>query len=197
MEETTKRFQNRVSSTPNRRRIKIISQTPTEIVANIEMDDNPTVVGTPISADVLNEWDSDVLLAKQKCVTAETNAANALAVANLADGKSDNATTLATTAGEIANEAKTIAQKAIEQVITKQGTKVTENGVVMENFNADTKVNIAQSSANKALVTDNLGNVVTSSIIPVGDMKIYQEEDDESGFSLVIEFPEQNEIIGG
>ena len=47
-------FVDRVSATPNRRKIKIISQTADEIIADIEMADNPTESGTAINAEMLN-----------------------------------------------------------------------------------------------------------------------------------------------
>ena len=47
-------FKDRVSNTPNRRKIKIISQTADEIIADIEMADNPTESGTAINAEMLN-----------------------------------------------------------------------------------------------------------------------------------------------
>ena len=47
-------FKNRISSTPNRRKLKIINQTADEILADIEMADNPTEEGTAINAEILN-----------------------------------------------------------------------------------------------------------------------------------------------
>ena len=52
--EEKKVFKNRISSTPNRRKIKIINQTADEILADIEMADNPTEEGTVINAEILN-----------------------------------------------------------------------------------------------------------------------------------------------
>ena len=47
-------IKNRISSTPNRRKLKIINQTADEILADIEMADNPTEEGTAINAEILN-----------------------------------------------------------------------------------------------------------------------------------------------
>lgn len=55
-------FQNRQADNLNRRRIKIISQTPTEIIADIERADSNVVVdGTPIDANTFNAWKQNVV----------------------------------------------------------------------------------------------------------------------------------------
>ncbi len=64
--ETTKRFEDRKSAFPNRRRLTILSQTPNTIIADVERADEPITEngvvkeGTPVTADVLNEWDGKV-----------------------------------------------------------------------------------------------------------------------------------------
>lgn len=149
-------FVDRVSDTPNRRKIKIISQTADEIIADIEMADNATVEGTPITASKMNEWDEIISTAKTKSDTAYTNAN---------DSKTDSSTALlnSTTALNQANfalqkseEAKTKANEALSQVVEKQGTKVYVNDECVSMFNSDIK-------ADKIYV-DNIKNNLENSI---------------------------------
>ena len=70
-------FKNREGSNLNRRKIKIISQTPTEIIADIERADNVTEEGTKINAEMFNNFEAQIN-------TASTNSTEALDKANIA-----------------------------------------------------------------------------------------------------------------
>ena len=51
-------FNDRQGTNLNRKRLTIISQTPTEIIADIERADNPTQEGTKINASVFNNFEN-------------------------------------------------------------------------------------------------------------------------------------------
>lgn len=92
-------FNDRESQNPNRRKLKIVSQSPNEIIADIERAD--TVIGaegTPINAKLLNDWNAVI-------TTAENNATSAVV-------KADSAVSMANTANNISNSAKQTATAA-------------------------------------------------------------------------------------
>ena len=108
-------FQDRTGTNLNRKKIKIISQTPTEIIADIERADTPVIEGTTINASVFNGFQNEINLAN-------TNASTALTSANLANTSSleakeiaSEAKTESVTATSIANDAKATALSAIEK----------------------------------------------------------------------------------
>lgn len=47
-------FTDRQSIHPNRKKLTIVSQVGNELIVDVEMADQPSVVGTPINASVLN-----------------------------------------------------------------------------------------------------------------------------------------------
>lgn len=51
----TIQFKDRVSTYPNRRKLKIISQVGNDMVADIEFADEATQQGTPINATTMNK----------------------------------------------------------------------------------------------------------------------------------------------
>lgn len=70
-----KRFKDRVSEFPNRRRLKILSQTVDELIVNVEREEgNVSEQGTPINAQVFNDWEKSVSEAKSDAVDAKTKA---------------------------------------------------------------------------------------------------------------------------
>lgn len=90
----------------------------------------------------------------------------------------------------ISNEAKEIAEEALEQVVEKQGTKVYEHGELVSAFNADKKLSTVQgeTNSNKILVTDENGVVEPSNIIPLGNgIKLYTEVDENNDVLLIFE----------
>ena len=84
-------FQDRTGSNLNRKKIKIISQTPTEIIADIERADTPIIEGTTINASVFNTFQNEI-------DTANTKAQNAH---DLATSASNSATTALSKATEV------------------------------------------------------------------------------------------------
>ena len=113
-------FKDRTGTNLNRKRIKIITQTPTEIIADIERADNVTEEGTAINAAVFNAFQTSI-------DTALNNASSALTSANQASSSSTNALNLATSANTNASNALQTAQEASNRVptFTLNGTSLT------------------------------------------------------------------------
>lgn len=84
-------FKDRISKYPNRKRLKIISQSASEIVADVVNADSPQVEGTEINAKLLNQWqeviektEGNATLAKTKVAEAIENSKNALETSQFA-----------------------------------------------------------------------------------------------------------------
>lgn len=90
-------FKDRVGTNLNRKRIKIISQTPTEIIADVERADTITEEGTQINASIFNTFQTDIN-------TANNNASQALSLANNAITEASKAVSDSTYAKNKANE---------------------------------------------------------------------------------------------
>ena len=121
-------FNDRLGTNLNRKRIKIISQTPTEIIADVERADTVTQEGTKINASVFNAFQASIDEAKQTSTTALTQATTALTNATQATldatealSQITSATTNASTALTTANSANTTATSAL----TKANTNAT------------------------------------------------------------------------
>ncbi len=103
-------FRNRQSTNPNRRRLTIIEQQGNEMLVDMSRaDTNVTEEGTPLNADVLNQWNRSV-------DESESRSTNAVNTANQANTKSDNALSKATTAESNSTAAKNSAASALNQV---------------------------------------------------------------------------------
>lgn len=72
-------FKDRVCAHPYRKKLTIISQTPTEIIADIERADAVQEDGTPINASVFNAWDEKV---ENACDCANASLAKVTAIEN-------------------------------------------------------------------------------------------------------------------
>lgn len=140
-------FKDRISENPNRRKIKIVSQTADEIIADIEYADNASQEGTPVNAAKLNEIRTAVTNAENNSSQALTTASGASATAGDADAKAGQALTNSQNAVTTANSAYSKADEALTQVVNMQGTKVKVNGSIVSEFDADTKVDVNTYSA--------------------------------------------------
>ncbi len=167
MEE--KIFKNLEDENLKRRKITILKQTGNVIEADVEFAGEIDSEATPITAEIMNEF--------------QQNIKNAVSRADKFEG-------LAEGARIISNEAKEIAEEALEQVVEKQGTKVYEHGELVSAFYADKKLSTVQgeTNSNKILVTDENGVVEPSNIIPLGNgTKLYTEIDENNDVSLIFE----------
>lgn len=112
------KFVNRVSQFPNRKVIKIVEETEDGLVADVVNDDRGLVnSGTPLSAEIFDEWDEVVATANSTANEAKTLAGQASIDAGAAlDG--------AELAKINAADALSIAKEARETVVNNGGTRV-------------------------------------------------------------------------
>ncbi len=145
-------FKDRQGQNLNRKKIKIISQTPTEIVADIERFDNVTEEGTKINASVFNAFQSEINESSRKVTSAVTTANEALTTANQANLKSDNAVQSANSSLENSNQAVTTANTANTNSIE---AVTTANTAFTNSEQAVSDSSIALTNSNNAIVTAN------------------------------------------
>ena len=108
-------FKDRTGTNLNRKRIKIISQTPTEIIADIERADNVSEEGTTINAAVFNSFQSSIDTATTNANQANSNATNAL---NMATTANNNATSALQAAQDVSNRVPTFTLSGTTLTIT-------------------------------------------------------------------------------
>ena len=139
-------FENRHSSTPHRRKITFQGQDP--VYADIELADNPDNAGTAITADILNQMNSEI----------------------------NENTTKSNSALQLANEAKAIAEEARNNSTADVGTVVQVGGVDQTTWNSDLKLDKSQGTvnSNKTMVVGSNGNITPSDYIYIGNIKVYQ-----------------------
>ena len=158
-------FQNRQGSNLNRKRLRIVSQTAEEIIADVERADNPTVEGTPIDATVMNQFQSEIDTANSNASTAVSTASTAASNAASALSTANAASQTASTAASTASDAKTKADY-VETQLADRGATVKFNGVTQTevNFDSDpqTQINSKLSIANVLSVTYPVGAIYLS-----------------------------------
>lgn len=101
-------FKDRQGQNLNRKKIKIISQSPTEIIADIERYDSATEDGTLINANIFNTFQTQIDQAGYE-------ASSALSIVNVANNKSDEAKINASEALTKANTALTNSETALNK----------------------------------------------------------------------------------
>ena len=136
-------FKDRISTYPNRRKLKIITQTADEIIADVEYADSASQDGTPVNAAKLNEIRTTVDSANTYATNAYNTASSANTTAGNADTKAGQALSNSQSALTTANNAYSKADEALNQVVNMQGTKVKVNGVIVSEFDSNTKVDVS------------------------------------------------------
>ncbi len=134
-------FQDRVSTYPGRKRLKIINQTADTMLVDVEMADEPTNTGTAIDQEVMREF-------QQGIVDANNTAARAETMATSANTKSDSAVTTATNANT----------KADNAVVTANSANVTAGQANTTAGEANTKSDNAVATATNANTTSAQAN---------------------------------------
>lgn len=146
------KFSDRVSTNTSRRKLKIVSQTDSEVVADIERaDENILNEGTPITAEALNAFDLRIETSETNAINAVTNAKTAVNTATSATTVAEDAKTLSTLANanassavETANQANITANTALEKATQAEATvaenvkTITINGYPVDNLYFDT-----------------------------------------------------------
>ena len=129
----TQVFTNRTGNNLNRRKIKIISQSADEIIADIELADEPdeNSEGTVFNAELMNSFKDTINVSEEKAIEAHN----------------------------AANEALTKANEALQQVVEKQGTKVFVGGEYKSTFDADSKVQKVEFDEFKTNNTQDLASL--------------------------------------
>ena len=172
-------FKDRVATYPNRRRIKIISQTPTEIVADIIREDCATTEGTAINAQIFNDFQTEINSAKSVADEAKTTAqtsdetssqakqvaTNAQRVAQSALTNAEQATQTAINAQSVANAASIKAQEAYDHSISSAGTAISVGGQTVSSWDSDTKANqtdLTQEVSDRTTADSNLQTSINS-----------------------------------
>ena len=149
-------FKDRTGKNLNRKKLKIISQSPTEMIVDMERFDEANEEGTKINASVFNTFQQEIDSAKSivnnansiatnantKSEEAVNKAESAISIANGATEVAEEAKGIANGSTTIANEAKVIAQETLETVSTSAGTKVTKDGDALATFESNTKADI-------------------------------------------------------
>jgi len=112
------KFVNRVSQFPNRKVIKIVEETEDGLVADVVNDDRGLVnAGTPLSAEIFEEWNQIV-------TTASGTANEAKELANQATLNASSAVGVAETANTTAENALSIAEEVRDDLAAGSGTRV-------------------------------------------------------------------------
>ena len=164
-------FQNRQGTNLNRKRLRIVSQTAEEIIADVERADNPTVEGTPIDASTMNQLQSEIDTANSNASSAVSTANSAASTANTASQNASAAVTTANAAASDAASAVTTANAAntkalyVESQLADRGATIKFNGVSQAevNFTSD-----PQTQINNRIQYSELLNLV----YPVGSIYI-------------------------
>lgn len=161
-------FKDRTGTNLNRKKITIISQTPTEIIADIERADNPIEEGTTINASVFNSFQDNIntaidtansaLESSNTATTtansAKTNSTSALNIAGKASYDATNAIEAANEAITSANNVTTIANQALDTANTASQNATNAlncvNDALTNSQTAQDLANSAQTSANSA-----------------------------------------------
>ena len=172
-----KDFENRVSTHPNRRKLTIISQSPNEMIVDIERADSATIDGSIISADTLNDFQDEIDTANSyassalstansantTAQTASTTANSANQTATSADTKATTALSNSQTAITTANEAKAKALEA-ESKLADRGATIKINGASQTeiNFTSDPQTQISNEVTARTNADNNLQTQITN-----------------------------------
>ena len=100
-------FKDRKGKNLNRKKLKIISQTPTELIVDMERFDEVEEEGTKIDASVFNTFQSEISISNN-------NSNNAISIANSAKNESSQAKEESATALSTANSADSKSSQALE-----------------------------------------------------------------------------------
>jgi len=174
-------FVNRQGENLNRKRLRIISQTANEIIADIERADTPSVEGTPINATTMNQFQQEIDTANSTASSAVSTANSAVSTANTALSTANTASQNATSAVSTANTASQNATEAVstanaanakalyvESQLADRGATVKVNGVSQAeiNFSSDpqTQLNAKLNTTAQAADSAKLGGKTESQL---------------------------------
>ena len=170
-------FVDRVSIHRNRRKLTIISQSPNEMIVDVERADSATINGSIISADTLNDFQDEIDTANSyassafstansantTAQTASTAANSANQTATSADTKATTALSNSQTAVTTANEAKAKALE-VESKLADRGATIKINGTSQTeiNFTSDPQTQISNEVTARTNADNNLQTQITN-----------------------------------
>ena len=170
-------FVDRVSTHRNRRKLTIISQSPNEMIVDVERADSATINGSIISADTLNDFQDEIDTANSyassalstansantTAQTASTAANSANQTATSADTKATTALSNSQTAVTTANEAKAKALE-VESKLADRGATIKINGASQTeiNFTSDPQTQISNEVTARTNADNNLQTQITN-----------------------------------
>lgn len=172
-------FKDRTGTNLNRKKITIISQTPTEIIADIERADNPIEEGTTINASVFTAFQENINSANATAnsaletansalsdsAIAKSNSTNALSVANQAKTDVTNATNAANEATTAANNVINTANQALEIANSSQQTSNSALDSATDALdNSSEALTTSQNALNTANTAQTLANSTSSKV---------------------------------
>lgn len=145
-------FKDRKGKFLNRKKLKVISQTPTEIIVDVERYDEPTEEGTKIDASVFNDFQNQINQANSTASQASSIAVSAKEVSNNANAKSDDAVAKSTQAVSDSSQAVATAN---ESNVKSSNAVETSNTALQNSENAVQSANIAVQTSNNANTSAN------------------------------------------
>ncbi len=148
-------FKDRKGRFLNRKKLKVISQTPTEIIVDVERYDEPTEEGTKIDASVFNDFQNQINQANSTASLASSIAVSAKEVSNNTNAKSDDAVVKSTQAVSDSSQAVATANesnvKSSNAVETSNLALQNSENAMQSAITAVQTSNDANTSANNAL----------------------------------------------
>ena len=133
-------FKNKSVNNPQRKKIKILSQTPDEIIADVDFAETVEEEGTAITAEIMNSFQTAINNIETTSSTAQTQSSQALQIANAASTNANQAINDVDVLDGLVQEAKSKAEEALAQVVEKQGSKIYTNGSYVSTFETTDKV---------------------------------------------------------
>lgn len=174
-------FKDRKGTNLNRKKIKIISQTPTEIIADIERYDNVTEEGTEINANLFNTFQTQI-------DQAGSEASSALSIVNVANNKSDEAKLNASEALTKANTALTNSKTALDKAIQVENSLADRGATVYVGNEAKASINFdadPQAQLNFKL-NKNFNALTTKQILSDYDTFVIQDYNTQENLNVTL-----------
>ena len=174
-------FKDRQGQNLNRKKIKIISQSPTEIIADIERYDTVTEEGTQINAEVLNTFQAQIDQAGYE-------ASSALSIVNVANNKSDEAKINASEALTKAKTALTNSETALNKATQVENSLADRGATVYVGNEAKASIQFdadPQTQLNTKL-NKNFNTLTTKQILSDNDTFAIQDYNTQENLNVTL-----------
>ena len=165
-------YKNRIGNNLNRRKLTIVSQTPNEMIVDVERADSIEQgnEGTPITASTLNSFEDRI-------ATAESNSSVALSNASTALSNSTSAVSDASTALSNSTQALSAANSAYSTVQTLESQIGERGAIVKVNNVAQTEINFSSEPQTQidSKLTKSFSNLSSKNSIDNSDILVLQD----------------------